>query len=104
LPLVGGVTEVGGLNVTEGDVIYQWTGSGFSAKEFVDGEWLPSVPIVKVGEAFFLKGSGRSYVRNNSIGQNSWNVVQSGVVGTGSELSVDVSIVDSVGFIRVVVE
>jgi hypothetical protein len=26
------------------------------------------------------------------------------VVGTGSELSVDVSIVDSVGFIRVVVE
>jgi hypothetical protein len=51
-----------------------------------------------------LKGSGRSYVRNNSIGQNSWNVVQSGVVGTGSELSVDVSIVDSVGFIRVVVE
>jgi hypothetical protein len=104
LPLVGGVTEVGGLNVTEGDVIYQWTGSGFSAKEFVDGEWLPSVPIVKVGEAFFLKGSGRSYVRNNSIGQNSWNVVQSGVVGTGSELSVDVFIVDSVGFIRVVVE
>jgi hypothetical protein len=102
--LVGGVTEVGGLNVTEGDVIYQWTGSGFSAKEFVDGVWSPSVPIVKVGEGFFLKGNGRSYVRNNSTGQNSWNVVQSGVVGTGSELSVDVSIVDSVGFIRVVVE
>jgi hypothetical protein len=104
LPLVGGVTDVGGLNVAEGDVIYQWTGSGFSAKEFVDGEWLPSVPVVKIGEGFFLKGSGRTYVRNNSVGQNSWKVLQSALVGTGSELSVDVSITDSVGYIRVVVE
>jgi len=104
LPLVGGVTEVGGLNVAEGDVIYQWTGSGFSAKEFVDGVWSPSVPVVKIGEGFFLKGSGRSYVRNNSTGQNSWKVVQSALVGTGSELSVDVSTGDGVGYIRVVVE
>ena len=104
LPLVGGVTDVGGLNVAEGDVIYQWTGSGFSAKEYVDGEWLPSVPVVKIGEGFFLKGSGRTYVRNNGVGQNSWKVVQSSLVGTGSELSVDVSTTDSVGYIRVVVE
>ncbi len=104
LPLVGGITDVGGLNVAEGDVIYQWTGSGFSAKEYVDGEWLPSVPVVKIGEGFFLKGSGRSYVRNNSVGQNSWKVVQSALVGTGSELSVDVSTTDSVGYIRVLVE
>jgi hypothetical protein len=104
LPLVGGVTDVGGLNVAEGDVIYQWTGSGFSAKEFVDGEWLPSVPVVKIGEGFFLKGGGRTYVRNNSTGQNSWKVVQSALVGTGSELSVDVSTGDGVGYIRVVVE
>jgi len=41
---------------------------------------------------------------NNGGNNNNWKVVQSGVVGTGSELSVDVSTTDSVGFIRVVVE
>jgi hypothetical protein len=62
------------------------------------------VPVVKIGEGFFLKGSGRTYVRNNSVGQNSWKVVQSALVGTGSELSVDVVTTDSVGYIRVLVE
>jgi hypothetical protein len=99
----GSLTDVGGLVANEGDVVYQWTGTGFGATEFVDGSWSPSVPNVKVGEGFFLKGSGRSYVVNGS-NNNSWKVVQSGVVGTGSELSVEVSVVDSVGFIRVVVE
>lgn len=99
----GSLTDVGGLVANEGDVVYQWTGTGFGAKEFVDGSWSPSVPSVKVGEGFFLKGSGRSYVVNGGS-NNSWKVVQSGVVGTGSELSVEVSVVDSVGFIRVVVE
>jgi hypothetical protein len=51
-----------------------------------------------------LKGGGRTYVRNNSVGQNSWKVLQSALVGTGSELSVDVSTGDGVGYIRVVVE
>ena len=100
----GSLTDVAGLVANEGDVVYQWTGTGFGAKEFVDGVWSPSVPIVKVGEGFFLKGSGRSYVLNNGGNNNNWKVVQSGVVGTGSELSVNVSVVDSVGFIRVVVE
>ena len=72
--------------------------------KMTDGVLSPSVPIVKVGEGFFLKGSGRSYVLNNGGNNNNWKVVQSGVVGTGSELSVNVSVVDSVGFIRVVVE
>ena len=103
LAVSGGLTDVGGLVASEGDVVYQWTGTGFSAKEFVDGTWSPSVPTIKVGEGFFLKGSGRSYVLNNG-NNNAWKVVQSGIVGTGSDLSVNVNIVDSAGFIRVVVE
>ena len=99
----GSLTDMGGLVANEGDVVYQWTGTGFKASEYVDGTWSPSVPNVKIGEGFFLKGNGRSYVVNG-INNNSWKVVQSGVVGTGSELSVEVSVVDSVGFIRVVVE
>jgi hypothetical protein len=104
MALGGGLSDVSGLVAIEGDVVYQWTGTGFSANEFVDGVWSPSVPVVKVGEGFFLKGSGRSYVLNNGGNNNNWKVVQSGVVGTGSELSVDVSTTDSVGYIRVVVE
>ena len=103
LALSGGLTDVGGLVASEGDVVYQWTGTGFGAKEFVDGTWSPSVPTIKVGEGFFLKGSGRNYVLNGG-NNNNWKVVQSGVVGTGSDLSVNVNIVDSAGFIRVVVE
>ena len=105
LPLAvsGGLTDVGGLVASEGDVVYQWTGTGFGAKEFVDGSWSPSAPTIKVGEGFFLKGSGRNYVLNGN-NNNNWKVVQSGVVGTGSDLSINVNIVDSVGFIRVVVE
>ena len=103
LAVGGGLTDVGGLVASEGDVVYQWTGTGFGAKEFVDGTWSPSVPNIKVGEGFFLKGSGRNYVLNGG-NNNNWKVVQSGVVGTGSDLSVNVNIVDSAGFIRVVVE
>ena len=103
LAVSGGLTDVGGLVASEGDVVYQWTGTGFSAKEFVDGTWSPSVPNIKVGEGFFLKGSGRNYVLNNG-NNNTWKVVQSGIVGTGSDLSVNVNTVDSIGFIRVVVE
>jgi len=57
----------GGLVATEGDVVYQWTGSGFAAKEYVDGAWAPSAPTVKVGEGFFLKGAARTYTRNFSV-------------------------------------
>lgn len=103
LAVSGGLTDVGGLVASEGDVVYQWTGTGFNAKEFVDGTWSPSVPNIKVGEGFFLKGSGRNYVLNNG-NNNTWKVVQSGIVGTGSDLSVNVNTVDSIGFIRVVVE
>ena len=69
VPLAGGLTDAaaGGLTAVEGDVVYQWTGTGFSAKEFVDGEWSPSAPTVKVGEGFFLKGSARTYARNFSV-------------------------------------
>jgi hypothetical protein len=55
------------LTAVEGDVVYQWTGTGFAAKEFVDGEWAPSAPTVKVGEGFFLKGAARTYTRNFSV-------------------------------------
>jgi hypothetical protein len=69
VPLAGGLTDAaaGGLTAVEGDVVYQWTGTGFAAKEFVDGEWAPSAPTVKVGEGFFLKGAARTYTRNFSV-------------------------------------
>ena len=103
-PIVGSVVSVGQLVGSEGDVIYQWTGSGFTASEFVDGEWSPSVPSVKVGESFFLKGISRNYVYSyvNST-QSGWKS-NSTITGTGGEFSVVVPIVDSIGFIRVVVE
>lgn len=106
-PLTGTLTDVGGLLPVEGDVVYQWTGVGFSAKEYVDGVWSPSVPSIKVGEAFFLKGSGRTYNLQSStaLNQNNWKVVQSNIGGTGSNVSVDTLYgTDRVGFIRVVVE
>lgn len=82
MPLEGELSEVGGLVASEGDVVYQWTGTGFSAKEFVDGTWYPSAPIVKVGEAFFLKGNVRTYVLDNGVNtnHNNWKIVKSGVI------------------------
>ncbi|MCX6863242.1 MAG: hypothetical protein NT050_10120 [Verrucomicrobia bacterium] len=69
VPLAGGLADAaaGGLTAAEGDVVYQWTGSGFAAKEYVDGAWAPSAPTVKVGEGFFLKGTARTYARNFSV-------------------------------------
>jgi len=69
VPLAGGLSDAaaGGLTAAEGDVVYQWTGSAFAAKEFVDGAWAPSAPTVKVGEGFFLKGAARTYSRNFSV-------------------------------------
>lgn len=103
-PITGNVVTDGQLVGSEGDIIYQWTAAGFISSEFVDGQWSPSTPSVKIGEGFFLKGSARNYVYDtvNSV-QSGWKV-QSTLTGTGSECSVVVPIVDSVGFIRVVVE
>ena len=103
-PIVGSVVSVGQLVGSEGDVIYQWTGSGFKASEFVDGEWSPSVPSVKVGESFFLKGISRNYVYNHVDSTQSGWKSNTTITGTGSGSSVVVPVVDSTGFIRVVVE
>lgn len=70
LPLAGGLTDAaaGGLTAQADDAVYQWTGSGFALKEFVDGEWSPSAPTVKVGEGFFVKSAtARTYTRNFSV-------------------------------------
>jgi hypothetical protein len=69
VPLAGGLADAaaGGLTPAEGDTVYQWTGSGFSAKSYVDGAWEPSAPTVKVGEGFFLQGAARTYTRNFSV-------------------------------------
>jgi hypothetical protein len=69
VPLAGGLTDAaaGGLTAAEGDAVYQWTGTKFSLSEYVDGEWSPSAPTVKVGEGFFLKGAARTYTRNFSV-------------------------------------
>ncbi len=69
VPLAGGLADAaaGGLTAAEGDTVYQWTGSGFSAKSYVDGAWEPSAPTVKVGEGFFLQGAARTYTRNFSV-------------------------------------
>ena len=69
LPLAGSLTDAaaGGFPAKEGDNVFQWTGSGFAAKSFVDGAWEPSAPSVKVGEGFFLQGAARTYTRNFSV-------------------------------------
>lgn len=69
LPLAGSLTDAaaGGFPTKEGDNVFQWTGSGFSAKSFVDGAWEPSVPTLKVGEGFFVQGAARTYTRNFSV-------------------------------------
>ena len=69
LPLAGSLTDAaaGGFPAKEGDNAFQWTGSGFAAKSFVDGAWEPSAPTVKVGEGFFLQGAARTYTRNFSV-------------------------------------
>ena len=69
LPLAGSLTDAaaGGFPAKEGDNVFQWTGSGFAAKSFVDGAWEPSAPTVKVGEGFFLQGAARTYTRNFSV-------------------------------------
>ena len=82
MPLEGGLSEVGGMVASEGDVVYQWTGTEFSVKEYVDGVWYPSAPMVKVGEAFFLKGNVRTYVLDNGVNTNynNWKIVGGGVI------------------------
>ncbi|MFM7805762.1 MAG: hypothetical protein ACKPGK_14890 [Verrucomicrobiota bacterium] len=69
LPLAGSLTDAaaGGFPAKEGDNVFQWTGSGFSAKSFVDGAWEPSAPTLKVGEGFFVQGVARTYTRNFSV-------------------------------------
>jgi hypothetical protein len=113
MPLEGSLSDVGGLAVNEGDVVYQWTGTEFSAKEFVDGVWYPSAPIVKVGEAFFLKGNARTYVLDNGINTNkNWKVVSSAVIWRtkncnvpivfGEWIGISTLMNQNVGFFRVV--
>jgi len=69
VPLAGGLNDpaAGGLAAAEGDAVYQWAGTKFALKEYVDGAWAPSAPTVNVGEGFFLKGTARTYARNFSV-------------------------------------
>jgi len=69
LPIAGSLSApaAGGFQGVEGDNVFQWTGTGFSQKSFIDGGW-DSDPTVKVGEGFFLQTStARTYTRNFSV-------------------------------------
>lgn len=74
LAIAGDLLTDGQFIANDGDVIYRWTGTGFSVNEFVDGIWYPSLSEIKVGEAFFLHtNSDRNYIVNNKIdNKNSW--------------------------------
>lgn len=69
LPLAGEITAstVGAFPAVEGDDVFQWTGSGFALKSFIDGAWEGGVPSVRVAEGFFVRGAARTYTRNFSL-------------------------------------
>ena len=69
LPLAGDITAaaVGGFPAAEGDDVFQWTGTGFGLKSFVDGVWEGGNPTVRVGEGFFVRGTARTYTRNFTV-------------------------------------
>jgi hypothetical protein len=70
LPLAGDITAaaVGNFPAVDGDDVFQWNGTGFSLKSFVDGDWGGTPPTVRVGEGFFVKGAARTYTRNYTVG------------------------------------
>ena len=60
VPQAGGITTVHEYAPSNLDVIYQWNGSTYTSKTWLDvlGRWNPAgEPEVEVGEAFFIKAS-----------------------------------------------
>lgn len=68
VPQAGAVDTLG-FPGGDGDQIFQWTGTGYNGFDFIDGlGWLPSVPQVAVGEAFFArKVAASTWTRSFSV-------------------------------------
>jgi len=55
-------------NLSNGDAILKWTGTGYTSYTLFFGSWNPSTPTVEVGEAFFVNaGAPTSWQRNFTV-------------------------------------
>jgi len=71
VPAGGPITGMG-FPAVQGDVIYEWNATTdtyvVSSFDDIDGTWLPQVPDIAVGEAFFLlKAANVAWNRNFSV-------------------------------------
>jgi hypothetical protein len=69
VPQAGRVTSDLGFPAEPLDIFYSYRNGGFTTYQFddVDLIWIPSEPIVAVGEAFFFVGPQRNWVRNFTV-------------------------------------
>jgi hypothetical protein len=72
VPQEGGLVAVHNYTPANLDIVYQWTGAGYVSKTWFASlnRWNPAGdPIIKVGEAFFLKATAaKNWVRDFAVG------------------------------------
>jgi hypothetical protein len=71
VPIAGAISGMS-FPAAPGDIIYEWdpVGDRYVSNAFddIDNAWLPSVPDISVGEAFFLfKNAAATWTRNFSV-------------------------------------
>jgi len=67
VPQAGKLTTDLGYTPVDGDLVYTYAGTGYSIFQY-DGEWLPSEPVLKVGEGIWIKkAAAGSWTRTFSV-------------------------------------
>jgi hypothetical protein len=55
-------------NLSNGDNLLKWTGSGYTTYTLFFGAWDPSEPNIEVGESFFINANAAtSWTRNFTV-------------------------------------
>jgi len=55
VPQAGKLTTDLGYTPVDGDLVYTYAGAGYTVFQRDGGEWLPSEPVLKVGEGIWIK-------------------------------------------------
>ena len=71
VPIVGGLSTNFSYPAANGDQIYVWNTSGNTFVEYAYAAgWIPSEPIINVGQAFFIsRGAATNWVVSFTVGQ-----------------------------------
>ncbi|MDQ6630883.1 MAG: hypothetical protein M3Y82_03895 [Verrucomicrobiota bacterium] len=70
VPQSGAIDSILGLPAQDGDQIYKFTSSGYQVSTYdsLAPGWLPTAPVIQVGESFFLRETAaKDWVRNFSV-------------------------------------